>query len=542
MLKTRKTIIAKSLIPLIATMALAEAAAAVSPADIPAAPAAAEPKAKAQENYFDIHEYRVLGNTVLPNRDIEKVLYPMLGDHKTLADVEAARTALEKTYHDRGYGTVFVDIPEQDVNDKIVRLKVTEGRLNEVRIAGARYFSERKILAAVPAATPGTVPNLPDLQSQLSAVNIQTADRSVVPILKAGPVPGTVDLSLKVDDHLPFHGSIETDNQYTPNTEPLRSTVSLSYENLFQNFDSLSAQYQVSPQNTSEVSVFAANYAFGPFSNGLHLSGYFIDSNSNVPSVGTLGVLGKGQIMGARFAYFLSDSPVSPQSITFGIDYKHFLQTVDVSSSSGLETPISYTNLSLAYSGTWSTDKLTGSLTTTANFGPEGLPNNPVTFANKCYSCQPNYFYLKMDSSLVAHLPKGFQLILRTDGQFAAEPLITNEEFSITGADGVRGYLEAEVLATKGVKGSVQFRSPVATVKSLALGDGFVFFDAGRANVVDPLPGETASYTLSSWGAGAQLLPSSWLTGSLTWAYPLKNGPYTPRGDSRYLFVVRASF
>jgi hemolysin activation/secretion protein len=114
----------------------------------------------ASENHFDVHEYRVLGNTVLPNRDIETVLYPLLGDHKTLADVEIARAALEKTYHDRGFGTVFVDIPEQEVSEKIVRLKVTEGRLHEVRISGARYFSERKIpqFAGFATATLGGQP------------------------------------------------------------------------------------------------------------------------------------------------------------------------------------------------------------------------------------------------------------------------------------------------------------------------------------------------------------------------------------------------
>ncbi len=77
--------------------------------------------------------------------------------------IQTARTALEKTYHDRGFATVFVDIPEQDIKDQIVRLKVTEERLNTVHINGARYFSED--LAALPAAKPGTVPNLTELQN-----------------------------------------------------------------------------------------------------------------------------------------------------------------------------------------------------------------------------------------------------------------------------------------------------------------------------------------------------------------------------------------
>lgn len=512
------------------------------------APAAAAPppeagaKTAAAENHFDVHEYRVLGNTVLSNRDIETVLYPLLGDHKTIADVETARAALEKAYHDRGFGTVFVDIPEQEIADQIVRLKVTEGRLNEVRIAGARYYSERKILAAVPAAAAGAVPNLPALQQQLSAVGVKTADRTVVPILKAGPVPGTVDLSLKVDDHLPLHGSIEFDNQNTPSTKPLRATVSLSYNNLFQDFDSLSAQYQVAPQEVSQVNVVAINYAWGTGPGGLHPSVYFIDSNSDVPTVGTVGVLGKGQIAGARLAYFTDESPTAPQSITLGIDYKHFRQTISLASSSGVDTPITYTNLSAAYAGSWTSDLFSGSLGSAANFGVRGTPNDPETFANKRFQGQANYFYIKLDGSLVAHLPAGFQLVFRGDGQFAAEPLITNEDFSITGADGVRGYLEAEVLADKGLKGSVQFESPMAKVHSFVLGDMFVFYDAGRANIIDPLSGEPASTVVRSWGAGLNLLPSYWLNGVLTWADPLRTGPNTRRGDSRILFVVRGSF
>jgi hemolysin activation/secretion protein len=505
-------------------------------------PSDAKHGADATENFFDVYEYRVLGNTVLKSRDIETVLYPLLGAHKTLADVEIARAALEKTYHDRGFGTVFVDIPEQEVADKVVRLKVTEGRLHEVRIAGARYFSDRKILNAVPEAKVGAVPNLPALQQEISAVGVQSADRAVVPILKAGPVPGTVDLALKVDDHLPLHGSIEMDNQNTPNTRPLRTTASLSYNNLFQDFDALSAQYQVAPQDSAQVSVFAANYSWGAGPGGLHPSLYFVDSNSNVPTVGTFGVLGKGQIVGAHLTYFTSESPLDPQSITLGIDYKHFRQTIALESSPGLNTPITYTNLSLAYAGTWSSDTLVGSFGSSADFGPRGAPNNPSAFANKRFEGEPNYFYVKLDGSLVAHLPLGFQLILRADGQFAAEPLITNEEFTITGADGVRGYLEAEVLADKGLKGSVQFQSPSLKLHGLSFGDVFVFYDAGRAALIDPLPNEPASTVLSSWGAGVHLLTSYWLNGSLTWADPLRDGPNTRRGDSRILFVVRGGF
>ena len=222
-----------------------------------ASPAAAS---ASSEQHFDINEYRVVGNTVLPGRDIERLLYPRLGPGKTLADVESARAALEKVYHDQGYGTVFVDIPPQTVNDGIVRLRVTEGRVERTQISGARYFAERDVIAQLPATKPGTVLQISELQKELGAVNSATPDRSVVPVLKAGSAPGTVDLALKVNDTLPLHGSLELNNQATIDTRELRAIASLSYGNLFGRLDSISMQFQFTPQQFSQVNVFAMNY------------------------------------------------------------------------------------------------------------------------------------------------------------------------------------------------------------------------------------------------------------------------------------------
>jgi hemolysin activation/secretion protein len=496
----------------------------------------------AAEAHFDVHEYRVLGNSKLSNREIERVLYPLLGDHKTLADVEVARAALEKAYHDTGYQTVFVDIPEQDVGDAIVRLHVTEGKLHEVSIGGARYFSERKILAALPAAKAGTVPSIPELQQQLAAVNAQSADRSVVPVLKAGPTPGTVDLSIKVDDHLPLHGSIDFNNQYSPDTKPLRATVALSYDNLFQRLDSLSLQYQVSPQEWSQVSVVAANYAFGPIPDGLRPSVYYIHSNSNAATIGTIGVLGKGDIFGTRVSYPFFESASSTQSLVFGADYKHFDNIIGLASMPALDTPISYSLGTLGYAGSWTGAWLQEVSSVAANFGVRRAPNNADTFANDCFKCQPNFFYLRGDETIFVKLPFGMKLQVRAAGQWAEEPLINNENYSIAGADGVRGYLEAEVLGDAAIKGTVQLYSPTWVVRGASLLNGFLYYDLARADIIDAVGTQPSVTRLRSAGAGWVLFPGRSVTGAFTWAYPLTDGPRTLTGQSRILFDVKGSF
>jgi len=76
-------------------------------------------QARAADEKFAVLEYRVLHNSVLSARQIEAAVYPHLGQDKTLADVQAARADLEKAYHDAGYSTVFVDIPEQSIENGV---------------------------------------------------------------------------------------------------------------------------------------------------------------------------------------------------------------------------------------------------------------------------------------------------------------------------------------------------------------------------------------------------------------------------------------
>lgn len=512
-----------------------------------APPGAADSAAAKDENYFDIHEFRVLGNTVLPAVEVERAVYPFLGDHKKLADVEAARAALEKTYHDRGYATVFVDIPEQEINEAIVRLRATEGRVHEVKISGARYFSEGRILAALPAAAPGGVPQLKDLQNQLAKVNAESADQAVVPILKAGPVPGTVDIALKVDDHLPLHGSVEINNQNSLNTESLRALYALSYANLFGEFDDLALQYQNTPQEPGQVGVIAANYTTRPFGSGIRYALSFIDSTSNVLAVSTLGVLGKGQVYGARMLLPNIAGVSGSQQFTLGADYKHFQQSIALPATPTTpevtdNTPISYMNLSVAYAGFWPAEQRQVSINGSANFGVRGLVNDAVPFADKRYQGRPNYFYVREDATFIDHFWGNWLLTARVAGQYAVEPLINNEQYSITGANAVRGYLEAESLSDVGVNGTLQLTSPAAVWRKAALLDAFIFFDAGLAHFIDPLPDQISRQVLRSYGTGFNLFPGRSVTGSLTWAYPLDDAAHTRRGDPRLLFFVRGTF
>lgn len=494
---------------------------------------------------FQLNELRVLGNTVLSEMKIGKVLGSFLGPDRTLHDIESARVALEAEYHASGFGTVFVDIPEQSIGDDgVVRLKVTESRLQRTTITGTRYFSNRQIRAAIPAATENTVPNLPQLQSEINAVNTITTDRAVVPVLKAGAQPGTVDLGLKVEDELPFHGVIEVNNQYTADTKPLRSSLGVSYDNAFGRQDSLSLQYQTSPQDTQQVGVFAASYTGHVLegSNVDKVSLTYIDSSSEVATIGDISVAGKGKTYSAKWMHVVQASSSVSSNFTIGLDYKDSSQAVKLSSTASLNTPLTYASIQAGYTWMLRAQQRTWSWDNSLAIGIPNLGSSRAEFADKCYGCKPNFSVLRSQASLIQELPHKFTAVAKLAGQYSVEPLISNEQKLIGGAHSVRGYLEAEELGDIGLNTSLELHADSRSLLTRLQVEPYLFYDAGYVSFQQPLPGQQRSVGLQSTGLGVDLAALNWLTGTLAVAMPLADAGRSQRGDTRVEFMIRGTW
>lgn len=506
--------------------------------------------ANAAAEVFDVLEYRVLGVARLDVRDVERAVYPHLGPSKGVADIEQARAALELAYRNAGYGTVFVDVPEQDVDEGVVRLRVTEGRLDRIRVSGARYFSAGRIRESLPSVARGAVPDLPALQSELASLNRQTRDRAVIPVLKAGRTPGTVDLELKVDDHLPLHGAVDVNDRYTADTSELRAGVQLSYDNLFQARHSFALQFQTAPQEPEESRVFAATYALPLGEGGRSLAFYAVDTDSDVTALGALSVLGAGRIYGARFIQPIPEIGELFHSFSAGVDYKDFSEDIQIDPETGLSTPISYPLWSLAYQGAIRGESSKLGFSMMAGFGTPRLGASAREFADRRFLASPSFFYVRGSFNYERQLFAGFTGILRFAGQFTPEPVVPNEQFSIGGADSVRGYLESAQLGDYGFSSTFELRTPSLLSR---LGDNapflqlLAFFDAGVVRIQEPIRDfdgnatQTMHFDLSSYGIGLRAA-SAGFEASLDYATPLVPSGTTLDGDSRIHFGVRYGF
>ena len=527
-------------------MASQSVAAETAPESLAPAAASANPAAPTptptQEATFDVFEYRVEGATVLPVTVVEQAVYPHLGEKKTLADVEKAREALEKAYHGAGYLTVLVSIPQQKVDGGLVTLAVTEAPVDRLRVVESRYFSLGEIKAATPALAEGTVPNFNDMQKELAALN-RSGDRKITPVLRPGVTPGTVEIDLKVQDQLPFHGNVDVNNYYSQDTSPTRLEASLRWDNLWQKQHGLGLTFQTAPEAPDESRVFALNYTV-PLDSGNYLAFYAVKSDSDVAAVGTLNVVGNGEIAGARYIVPLRGRESFFHTATLGVDYKSVDQTVALVDGGGFDTPITYMPFTLGWDGTWLGQGVVGQgrvskFGVAFNFNFRGTVDDEQEFADKRFEGRASYAYLRGVFSHEETWDSDWGMVVRGGWQLASRPLVSNEQFLIGGVHTVRGYLEAAALGDDGFNLTLEGRTPnFARHLTNALDDLrlLAFVDGGSVYVQQPLDAQKANFTLAGTGIGLRFNGWDGVSGTLDWAVALKDLGDTERGDSQAYF------
>lgn len=502
---------------------------------------------------IDILEYQVEGNSVLPVAAIEQALAPHLGPGRAMKDVEAAREALEAAYQKAGYLTVLVDIPEQRIEQGVVRLAVLEGRVGALYVSGSRWHDQGWIRQRVAGVAPGTVPNFNEVQQQLASVN-RSEDRRVQPVLKPGRLPGTVDVDLQVEDQLPLSGSAELNNHHSRDTDELRASATLRYDNLFQRDHSLSLTLVTAPTAPEQSQVAILNYGI-PLDGGDSWSASLTWSDSDIETLGGTQVLSRGTTWGLR-RHIAWPHASGTAVLSLGADYKNLKEKVDLS------TPLRYLPWQVAYADGWQEGETQlqlnlglsfaiGRLLQREVFCPIGAGDTTTKsdqFACKRYGASPSFGAFKVDGRWNERLPAwgGAQLRLRLGGQLASGPLVSAEQYSLGGAETVRGYLEGEASGDHGVLGSIEWRTanmvpPGDTGlawRSLSL---LAFAEGGATFITQALPGQDQRSGLIGTGFGLRLA-SERIEASLDFARAGRDSGSTPAGDWRAHARLSARF
>ena len=526
------------------------------PAAVPVPTAVVTPAAPK----FDILEYEITGNTRLSATQIEAAVLPFLGEQLSMAEVDAARAALEKAYQTAGYLSVFVDVPEQRVDGGVIRLAVLEGRVGLLRVTGARYYAQGRIRDAVPELAVGQVPNFNLVQQQLAEVS-RGDERRVLPVTRAGRLPGTMEIDLQVEDRLPLGGSVELSNAAATGTDPLRMAVNLHYDNFLQRDHSIAMTVLGAPAALAQSKVFVFNY-LAPLSGGSSLALSYVNSSSDLESLGGTRVLGRGTTMGLRYA-MTRPLPNSTHSLSLGLDYKNLSEDV-ITSAGMIAAPLRYMPLQAGYNGSWWGESSQQQLSVTAVVGlrpllqtqradcqlADGTFGSEDQFACKRRNADGGFSTLRFDWRGTQRLG-AVELAGRLSAQLSTQALTSAEQFAVGGADTVRGYAEGAAAGDMGLLASLELRSRNLAPSLLAAIDAsnssrfselvvYGFVDAARISLQGAEVGQQRRTPLLGSGLGLRLGVRPGISLALDWAQRHRPVPGHPDADSQHVHLRAA--
>lgn len=516
---------------------------------------------------FSVNEYAVEGNTLVKPEKLEEVLGKFKGTAVTVEDLEKARVALEKTYHDLGYPTVLVVLPEQTVEQGTVRMNVVESKLSGVTVSGNRYYSEQNVLSKLPSFKVGALLHEPTVVKEIDAAN-SNPDRQVAPVMKPGKDPGTVDVELKVKDRLPLHARLSADNRGPLTTPSKRMIGEVQYTNLFDRDHILTLQTTQTPDDFGAVQSYGFTYV-APIQWPDHLLSVYastVKSNSVLAGAtlplasGDIGIAGNAKVAGFRYSFPLGGDGRTTHTLSVGADYKRLEKTTATFpgelGTAVVLSPIQYTPVSVAYTMV-RPDSLgfTRFSTTLKGYVPvipggrkedfAGDPADPDKPGNRAGS-SGNFGVFQGAIDREVALPRGFTLSMHVDGQWATEPLIPAEQYFAGGMDTVRGYVQFETIGDHAILGKLELLTPklqipfdrfyLPRVKADVQLAGF--YDGAGLWIRNALPGQQDRFRLEGIGAGVRVTLFDQLKIRLDQAWAQQNATVTQKNDSFVHFSI----
>lgn len=500
---------------------------------------------------FDVFEFAVEGNTVLPALEIERAVYPHLGPNVGVGAVNAARDALERAYHDAGFLTVTVEVPEQRVTEGLVRLKVVEGRVERLKVSGAQYTLPSRMRAQMPSVAQGEVPNFNDVQDDLTELG-RNPDLRINPLLRPGARPGSLEVELAMDDRSPLHGSLELNNKRSADTNAGRIEGAVRYDNLWQRRHSIGFNYFVSPENRDDVEVWGMNYAM-PLGRAT-LAAFFAHSSSDVPTAFGTQSIGNGDTMGFRWIRPLPSREGFFHSISLGADYKDNAQDTVLADTFTVSQPIHYWTMAVQYNAGWQLSTGSLRLGSGINFGLDALNRREIDcigvevdqFECRRPGAEPDFAVLRLNALYTVPFGAGWISKTSFELQRASGPLVNTEQFSAGGQDSIRGYLEGERQADDALKLGAEISTPAFARLLEVPVTGFAFYDWVLMELQEPLATQDDVFVMASGGAGLRLGGGRGLSAELALAYafhPGATGPGRTRdGDERAVMRLKYEF
>ncbi|HUF79918.1 MAG TPA: ShlB/FhaC/HecB family hemolysin secretion/activation protein [Burkholderiales bacterium] len=486
---------------------------------------------------FDINRFEVIGNTLLPAAEVERLVAPHTGRNKDFADIQHALEALEQAFRQRGFGVVQVVLPEQDITRGVVQFRVLQPRAGRVTVEGNTHFDTGNIRRSLPSVKEGETPNSREIARNLQMTGEHPVKQTNV-LLRSGASEDQVDVNIKVADDKPWRAFFTLDNTGTSDTGHFRTGFGYQHTNLFNRDHTLTASYVTSPTQVSDVTILGLGYRipFYDLNSTLDLIAGYSDVNSGVVQ-GLFNVSGSGTIGAIRWNYFLPRWDDIEQKLALGLDYRGFRNEVTLAGQQ-LVPDITIHPASLTYSAVkrMTAAELSFYVGGAVNI-PGGDDGKSADFQRARAGAPDDYKILRYGFNYTRQFRNEWQVRLGFNGQYTDDPLVSGEQYGVGGPDSVRGYSLREVASDRGYSTQAELYTPDLAGRA-GLTDSYrmrllAFYDWGAVQRNNALPGELHRDSIASVGVGLRMTYGKTVSLRLDLAQPLQETPSRDNNTQR---------
>jgi len=495
---------------------------------------------------IQVNRFRFEGNTVFTESELRGQVAEWENRWLTSRELQEVQARLTRYYVENGYVTSGALVPDQEVSDGIVTIRILEGRITAIEIEGEDHLRPAYLEGRLATGAPFQVGELQqDIQLLQQNPMVKRINVQVAP----GPVAGENVLRARVEEESPYAAGMVFDNSRSPTIGSNQLELWAVQKSLFGWGDRLEARYGIND---------------GP--NG-YLLGYSLPLNARDTTLATQYEKNDSLVIEEPFDEIDLESRFNRAEVSL----RHpFLKTVnrEFALALGLEWRHAETFLlSERYSFAEGVDNGETKVTL-VHFVQEWLERNPERlfairsdirwgvdlFDATTNSDGPDGRYLGWLGQFqwIQRLPVlDSKLVVRGLAQWVNDSLLPSEKISIGGMETVRGYRENFMTTDKGLAAGIEWQVPVGHLRvpgiSTGIHDGLfelaAFFDHGQGSnksFQNPDPDN-----ISSVGLGMIWHPSEMFMAKLYWGYALQNRDNPDDHDLQddgVSFVISARF
>lgn len=405
---------------------------------------------EAQAEMVVVKEFKFEGNQVLTNEVLQVVLEPLKNRSISITELKSSLDLIANIYRQKGY-IAIATLPEQDITEGVVLIKIVEAAFGGVKIDGIYNKDYKRISPVVieriiGAKSPkGQVLNQENLDRALGLMQ-RLSGFEVTSNLQAGQEDNTTDVLLKVTDHPLLTFGLAADNSGGQSTGKSKTTATV---------DVASPLKQGDIFNVTLLHTQGTDYSHVAYTLPVGARGLQIGSNAShmvykfiEPMEGGYTPLGHSYTykLNATYPIILSNN----KNLNVEMDYekKYFLNKMSSPDQTAIESDYKVDVFSVLISGNYVDGFLAGAQNNASinlgfgNVNLDGSPNKTRDLEGS--NTQGNYKRLHWNLSRNQFFTDSLSLNLDASGQAANRNLDSSEKFYLGGINGVRAYPTSE--------------------------------------------------------------------------------------------------